>query len=109
MVQQCGEPCFLVSSCYLTHTIQPVCHALTRHCVRDVLGRPCSPRPAPFPPPVVARELGVCWWAVMDAVVLHGTPLAEDPKRVKRVRALGIDETSFLSATGDHRTIGPST
>ena len=24
---------------------------LVRHCVRDVVGRPCSPRPAPFPPP----------------------------------------------------------
>ena len=47
----------------------------------------------------------VCWWTVMDAVVLHGTPLVEDPKRVKRVRALGIDETSFLSATREHRSI----
>ncbi len=58
-----------------------------------------------LPVAVVARELGVCWWTVMDAVVLHGTPLVEDPKRVKRVRALGIDETSFLSATREHRTI----
>ena len=41
----------------------------------------------------------------MDAVVLHGTPLVEDPGRVKKVRALGIDETSFLSATREHRTI----
>ncbi len=45
------------------------------------------------------RDRGVCWWTVMDAVVLHGTPLVEDPGRVKRVRSLGIDETSFLSAT----------
>jgi transposase len=58
-----------------------------------------------LPVAVVARELGVCWWTVMDAVVVHGTPLVEDPKRVKKVRALGIDETSFLSATRDHRTI----
>ena len=58
-----------------------------------------------LPVAVVARELGVCWWTVMDAVVLHGTPLVEDPKRVKKVRALGIDETSFLSATPEHRTI----
>ena len=58
-----------------------------------------------LPVAVVARELGVCWWTVMDAVVLHGTPLVEDPKRVKKVRALGIDETSFLSATREHRTI----
>ena len=41
----------------------------------------------------------------MDAVVLHGTPLVEDPNRVKKVRALGIDETSFLSATREHHTI----
>ncbi len=27
-----------------------------RHCVRDVLGRPCSPRPAPFPPPPPHRR-----------------------------------------------------
>ena len=58
-----------------------------------------------LPVAVVARELGVCWWTVMDAVVLHGTPLVEDPGRVKKVRALGIDETSFLSATREHRTI----
>ena len=58
-----------------------------------------------LPVAVVARELGVCWWTVMDAVVLHGTPLVEDPERVKKVRALGIDETSFLSATREHRTI----
>jgi transposase len=53
----------------------------------------------------VARELGVCWWTVMDAVVLFGTPLVEDPKRVKRVRALGIDETNYQAATHEHPTI----
>jgi hypothetical protein len=58
-----------------------------------------------LPVAVVARELGVCWLTVMDAVVLHGTPLVEDPFRVKKVRALGIDETSFLSATRGHRRI----
>jgi len=58
-----------------------------------------------LPVAVVAKELGVCWWTVMDAVVLHGTPLVEDPARVGHVRALGIDETSFLSATRDHHTI----
>jgi hypothetical protein len=31
---------------------------------------------------VVARELAECWWRVMNAVVLHGTPLVDDPKRV---------------------------
>jgi transposase len=58
-----------------------------------------------MPVAVVARELGVCWWTVMDAVVLHGTPLVDDPKRVGKVKALGIDETSFLSAQPDHPTI----
>jgi transposase len=58
-----------------------------------------------LPVAVVARELGVCWWTVMDAVVLHGTPLVDDPARVKSVRALGVDETSFLSAKPDHPTM----
>ena len=58
-----------------------------------------------MPVAVVARELGVCWWTVMNAVVLHGTPLVDDPKRVGKVRALGIDETSFLAANREHSTI----
>ena len=58
-----------------------------------------------MPVAVVARELGVCWWTVMDAVVLHGTPLVDDPKRVGTVRALGIDETSFLSANPERSTV----
>lgn len=53
----------------------------------------------------VARELGVCWWTVMDAVVLHGTPLVEDPARVGPVRAMGIDETNDQAATREHQTI----
>ncbi len=58
-----------------------------------------------LPVAVVARELGVCWWTVMDAVSLHGTPLIDDPARVGPVRAMGIDETSFLSANREHPTI----
>jgi transposase len=58
-----------------------------------------------LPVAVVARELGVCWWTVMDAVTRHGTPLIDDPARVGPVRALGIDETSFLSANREHSTI----
>jgi transposase len=58
-----------------------------------------------LPVAVVARELGVCWWTVMDAVELHGTPRIDDPARVGYVRGLGIDETSFLSATREHHTI----
>jgi len=53
----------------------------------------------------VARELGVCWWTVMDAVTTHGTPLVEDEHRVGVVRHLGIDETTFLSSTPEHRTV----
>jgi transposase len=58
-----------------------------------------------LPVAVVAKELGVAWWTVMDAVIIHGTPLVDDPGRVGHVRALGVDETSFLSATKDHHTI----
>jgi len=53
----------------------------------------------------VAAELGVCWWTVMNAVVEHGTPLVDDPGRIGAVTQLGVDETSFLSATRSHATI----
>jgi len=53
----------------------------------------------------VADEFGVCWWTIMSAVMEHGTPLADDPARVGRVRQLGIDETSFLTANRQHPTI----
>jgi hypothetical protein len=43
--------------------------------------------------------------AIMNAVIEHGTPLADDPRRVGRVRQLGIDETSFLAANRRHATI----
>ncbi len=52
----------------------------------------------------LARELGVCWWTVMDAVIEHGMPLVEDPSRVGPVRQLGVDETSFLAANPEHST-----
>ncbi len=41
----------------------------------------------------------------MDAVKLHGTPLVDDPGRVGKVTALGVDETSFLKATREHPTL----
>jgi len=41
----------------------------------------------------------------MDAVVLHGTPLIDDPARVGPVRAMGIDETNYQAATREHPTI----
>jgi transposase len=53
----------------------------------------------------VARELGVCWWTIMEAVIRHGTPLVDAPGRVGATRALGVDETSFLSANREHSTI----
>ena len=54
---------------------------------------------------VVAAELGVCWWTVMNAVIEHGTPLVDDPDRIGAVRQLGIDETTYLSATPSHPTV----
>jgi transposase len=53
----------------------------------------------------LADELGVCWWTVMTAVDEHGRPLIDDPNRVGPVRALGVDETSFLRATRTHPTL----
>jgi transposase len=53
----------------------------------------------------LARELGVCWWTVMDAVIEHGTPLVKDPNRVGEVATLGVDETSFLAANPEHATV----
>jgi transposase len=50
------------------------------------------------PVAAVAREFGVCWWTVMNAVIEHGTPLADDPGRVGPVDKLGVDETSFQAA-----------
>ncbi len=53
----------------------------------------------------LARELGVCWSTIMEAVIEHGTPLVEDPDRVGVVTSLGVDETSYLAAKPDHATI----
>ena len=52
----------------------------------------------------VAAEFGVAWRTVMDAVVVYGTPLVDDPDRLAGVRALGVDETAFLAATARHHT-----
>jgi transposase len=53
----------------------------------------------------MARELGVCWDTVMAAVREHGEPLVDDPDRVDQVRQLGVDETTWLTATRDHSTL----
>ena len=50
------------------------------------------------PVAAVAREFGVCWWTIMNSVIEHGTPLADDPDRVGVVAKLGVDETSFQAA-----------
>jgi transposase len=47
----------------------------------------------------VARDLGVGWATIMRAVADHGRPLVEDPARLEDVTALGLDESSFLTAT----------
>lgn len=53
----------------------------------------------------LARELGVCWWTVMAAVIEHGTPLVDDAVRVGSVTKLGVDETSWLRANAEHATL----
>ncbi len=52
----------------------------------------------------LAAEYGVSWDTAMRAVRDYGTPLVDDPERVGRVEALGVDETSFLLATREHAT-----
>jgi transposase len=63
------------------------------------VGRLCRPVAS------VADEYGVSWDTAWAAVILHGRPLVDDPGRVGRVRALGVDEHSFLAANREHRTI----
>ena len=43
----------------------------------------------------VAHDLSCDWHTVMDAVVLFGRPLIDDPGRFGTVNALGLDETLF--------------
>ncbi len=52
----------------------------------------------------VAGELGVAWRTIMTQVSGRGKPLVDDPERLAGVRAIGVDETSFLRATGKHPT-----
>jgi transposase len=52
----------------------------------------------------VARDFGVGWHTAMRAVLEYGTPLVDDPERTAGVRALGVDETSFLRASPTRRT-----
>ena len=43
----------------------------------------------------VAHDLSSDWHTVMDAVVVFGRPLIDDPARFSTVNALGLDETLF--------------
>jgi transposase len=43
----------------------------------------------------VAEDLACDWHTVMDAVVLYGQALIDDPARFAAVNALGLDETLF--------------
>ena len=52
----------------------------------------------------VAAQLGVGWATIMRIVTAHGTPLVDDLDRLADVSAIGVDETSFLRATGTHPT-----
>jgi transposase len=55
-----------------------------------------------------AATLGVAWATVWSQVVERGSDLVDDPARLdppgEPVIAVGVDETSFLRATGQHRT-----
>jgi transposase len=44
----------------------------------------------------VADDLGCDWHTVMDAVVLFGEPLIDDPARYASVTAVGLDETLYV-------------
>ncbi len=52
----------------------------------------------------VARDFGVGWATVMEAVREYGQRLVDDPERIGRVDALGLDETSFQGATPERST-----
>jgi len=53
----------------------------------------------------VATEYGVGWDTAWAAIELHGRPLVDDPRRVGPVRALGVDEHTYLSAKPAHATV----
>ena len=46
----------------------------------------------------VADELGCDWHTAMDAVVLFGEPLIDDPSRYGKVAEVGLDETLYVRA-----------
>lgn len=52
-----------------------------------------------------ARDFGVGWATAMNCVRRHGEPMVEDPDRLGRTEALGVDEHKMLCATKDHHTV----
>jgi transposase len=52
----------------------------------------------------VASALGVGWATIMRIVTTRGEPIIDDPARLNAPTAVGVDETAFLRATGQHPT-----
>ncbi len=53
----------------------------------------------------VARAFGLSWHAAMAAVADHGRPRVDHLSRLRLPSAIGLDETSFLTATATHPTL----
>jgi transposase len=53
----------------------------------------------------LARQFGVGWATIMRIVTARGKPIVDDPARLAGVTAVGVDETAFLRATGQHPTL----
>lgn len=47
-----------------------------------------------------ARQIGVCWHTVMDAVTYWAQALIEDPGRITDTAAVGVDETKMNAGRG---------
>ena len=57
----------------------------------------------------VSAEYGVGWDIAWSAMTCRGTPLVDDARRVGSVRALGVDEHSYLAADPTHATVCAAT
>ena len=53
----------------------------------------------------VASALGVGSATIMRIVTTRGEPIIDDPARLDAPTAIGVDETAFLRATGQHPTM----
>jgi transposase len=52
----------------------------------------------------IASALGVGWATIMRIVTTCGELIIDDPARLDAPTAIGVDETAFLRATGQHPT-----